>query len=60
MRSPSDDVLTALENRVIVDMKEQACLDAQIDLTAYYKVCAPNIPKQLDAKQILGCPEDLC
>jgi hypothetical protein len=31
-------LLSALQDRVIVDMTEQACMDARADLAAYYKV----------------------
>lgn len=32
-------LLSSLQDRVIVDMVEQACADARSDLAAYYKVC---------------------
>lgn len=32
-------LLSSLQNRLIVDMTEQACADARTDLAAYYKVC---------------------
>lgn len=32
-------LLSSLQDRVIVDMTEQACSDARTDLAAYYKVC---------------------
>jgi hypothetical protein len=31
-------LLSSLQDRVIVDMTEQACMDARTDLAAYYKV----------------------
>lgn len=37
------DLFASRRRSVVVDMKEQACLDAQIDLNAYYKVCASNL-----------------
>lgn len=36
----TERLLVSLKKRVIVDMKEQACSDAQTDFAAYYKVCA--------------------
>lgn len=33
-----DKLVTSLQERVVVDMANQACVEAQNDLTAYYKV----------------------
>lgn len=33
-----DKLVTSLQERVVVDMANQACFEAQNDLTAYYKV----------------------
>ena len=41
----SDEIgklVTSLQERVVVDMTEQACSEAQNDLTAYYKVGQPS------------------
>ncbi len=37
-----DKLLSSLQNRVVVDMDDQACSEAQAGLTAYYKVCSAH------------------
>ncbi|KAA8651295.1 uncharacterized protein ATNIH1004_000176 [Aspergillus tanneri] len=51
-------LVTSLQDRVIVDMTEQACLDARTDLAAYYKVAIKtfidNVCRQVIERHILA------
>uniref|UniRef100_A0A093UMF5 Interferon-induced GTP-binding protein Mx2 n=1 Tax=Talaromyces marneffei PM1 TaxID=1077442 RepID=A0A093UMF5_TALMA len=51
-------LLNSLQNRVIVDMTEQACADARTDLAAYYKVAmktfVDNVCRQVIERHILA------
>ncbi|PCG88591.1 Dynamin [Penicillium occitanis (nom. inval.)] len=51
-------LLSALQDRVVVDMTEQACLDARADLAAYYKVAmksfVDNICRQVIERHIIA------
>ncbi|KAL2859983.1 uncharacterized protein BJX67DRAFT_375912 [Aspergillus lucknowensis] len=53
-------LLTALQDRVVVDMTERACMDARTDLAAYYKVAmksfVDNICRQVIERHILAKP----
>lgn len=54
-QNSSDEVrrlVTALQDRVVVNMTEQACIEARNDLAAYYKVCLHVPYKDL---QLLTC-----
>ncbi|KAJ5474472.1 Dynamin [Penicillium sp. IBT 31633x] len=52
------DLFASRRRSVVVDMKEQACLDAQIDLNAYYKVAkktfVDNITRQVIERHIVA------
>ncbi|KAJ5787101.1 Dynamin [Penicillium paradoxum] len=51
-------LLKSLKSRLVVDMKEQACLDAKTDLNAYYKVArktfVDNVTRQVIERHILA------
>ncbi|KAL2866116.1 putative dynamin GTPase [Aspergillus lucknowensis] len=51
-------LLSALQDRVVVDMTERACLDARTDLAAYYKVAmksfVDNVCRQVIERHILA------
>jgi len=57
-----DRLMTTLQNRVTVDMDEQACSEALASLEAYYKVplaISTRYRNQL-TRAALGCYEDIC
>ncbi|KAL2827244.1 P-loop containing nucleoside triphosphate hydrolase protein [Aspergillus cavernicola] len=51
-------LLSSLQDRVIVDMTERACMDARTDLAAYYKVAmksfVDNVCRQVIERHILA------
>ncbi|KAL4965069.1 putative dynamin GTPase [Aspergillus stella-maris] len=54
----SGKLLSALQDRVVVDMTKQACTDARTDLAAYYKVAiksfVDNVCRQVIERHILA------
>lgn len=54
-----EKLVTSLQRQVVVDMAEQACSEAQNDLTAYYKVSLCSSLRMLVwAKSFSGCHEN--
>ncbi|KAL4941105.1 hypothetical protein BDV06DRAFT_229883 [Aspergillus oleicola] len=51
-------LLSALQDRVVVDMTERACMDARTDLAAYYKVAmksfVDNVCRQVIERHIIA------
>ncbi|KAL2856524.1 P-loop containing nucleoside triphosphate hydrolase protein [Aspergillus pseudoustus] len=57
-RDEINRLLSSLQDRVIVDMTERACMDARTDLVAYYKVAmktfVDNVCRQVIERHILA------
>ncbi|KAJ5558985.1 dynamin GTPase [Penicillium sp. DV-2018c] len=53
-----EKLVTSIQQRVVVDMTEQACSEAQNDLNAYYKVAmktfVDNICRQVIERHIIA------